>query len=110
MKIEAAPFGIVDWSQSEPVEHKGLTGTSYWRTSESGNVRLRMVEYSAGFGSDHWCDRGHVLLVMSGELHIELKDGRKIAMTPGLSFCVSDDAQNPHYVSTEKETMVFIVD
>lgn len=110
MKIENAPFSIVDWNQAVPVEYKGRTGTSYWRTLEAGNVRLRMVEYSAGFGTDHWCSRGHVLLVLEGELQVELRDGRKLALGPGLSFCVSDDEQNPHFVSTEVPTRVFIVD
>ncbi len=110
MKIENVPFSAVDWSQSVPAEYKGRTGTSLWRTTEIGNVRLRLVEYSAGFGSDHWCSRGHILHVLEGELQIELKDGRKLALSAGTSICVSDDAQNPHYVSAEIPTKVFIVD
>jgi len=110
MKITDVPFGVIDWEQAVAVEYRGLTGTSFWRTMEAGNVRVRMVDYSAGFGSDHWCDRGHVLLVLAGELHVDLKDGRKITLIQGQSFCVSDDAHNPHYVSTEIPTRVFIVD
>jgi hypothetical protein len=39
-----------------------------WRTKEAGNVRVRMVEYSPGYVADHWCERGHVVLVLEGEL------------------------------------------
>ena len=110
MNIENVAFSTVDWALSVPVEYKGRTGTSFWRTTEVGNIRLRMVEYSAGYGTDHWCSRGHVLLVLTGELQVELRDGRKIVMSPGMSFCVSTDAQNPHFVSAEVPTKVFIVD
>jgi len=110
VKIERVPFCISDWSKILPVEHKGETGSSFWRTIEVGNLRLRMVEYSSGYRADHWCGRGHVLLVLEGELACELKDGRKFKLTSGISFQVSDDAANPHLVFSEKGARVFIVD
>ena len=42
-----------------------------------------MVEYSPGYLADHWCDRGHVLYVLKGELDSELRDGRKFKLTRG---------------------------
>ncbi|MFN7133844.1 MAG: TRAP transporter large permease subunit, partial [Myxococcales bacterium] len=39
-----------------------------WRTLNIGDLRVRMVEYSPGYLADHWCDRGHVLFVVAGEL------------------------------------------
>ena len=76
MKIEGVPFVTVDWSGVEPTVHKGETGEAIWRTFEQGNIRVRMVEYSPGYRADHWCARGHVLLVLEGHLTTELKDGR----------------------------------
>lgn len=110
MKIERVPFCISDWSKILPVEHKGETGTSFWRTIEAGNLRLRMVEYSPRYRADHWCGRGHVLLVLEGQLVCQLKDGRKFKLTSGKSFQVSDDDANPHLVFCEKGARVFIVD
>lgn len=110
MKIEGIGFNVVDWDKIPPVEHRGETGTSFWRTVEEGNVRVRKVEYSAGFHLDHWCSRGHVLLVLEGELIVELKDGREFALGPGMSFQASDDPANPHRVHTKKKTLVFNVD
>lgn len=110
MNIEGVGFSVVDWSKVPPVEHRGETGTSFWRPVEEGNVRVRTVEYSAGFRSDHWCSRGHVLLVLEGELFVELKDGRKFALGSGMSFQASNDPANPHLVYTEDKTRVFIVD
>jgi len=110
MKIIDVPFETTDWSKIEPSEHKGETGTSFWRTFEAGNIRVRLVEYSPGFKSDHWCARGHVLLVLEGELAIKLKDGREVILNPRTSFQAADDEVNPHLAYSEKGAKVFIVD
>ncbi|MCU0287315.1 MAG: DHCW motif cupin fold protein [Acidobacteria bacterium] len=110
MKIIGVPFQVVDWSKVEPVEHQGETGTAYWRTFEEGNIRVRMVEYSPGYRADHWCNRGHVLLVLEGEMVTELKDGQTFTLTAGMSYQAQDDADNPHRTYTEKGVKLFIVD
>ena len=109
MKIEDVPFGTTDWSQVTPTEHAGETGKAIWRTLEIGNIRVRMVEYTPDYLADHWCRRGHVLLVLDGELVTELSDGRKFKLTPGMSYQVADDV-NPHRSRTEKGAKLFIVD
>ncbi len=103
-------FTLTHWDKEIPAEHAGETGTSYWRTFEEGNIRVRMVEYSRDFKSDHWCPRGHVLLVLEGELGVELKNGQKFNLTAGMSFQASDDEENPHRAYTESGAKVFIVD
>ncbi len=109
MKIENVPFCTIDWNALTPARHTGITGEALWRTFEMGNIRVRMVEYSPGYLADHWCSRGHVLLVLDGELTTELSDGRKFTLTPGMSYQVADDA-NPHRSFTEKGAKLFIVD
>lgn len=110
MKIRDVPFSLTDWEKITPTEHKGETGTSFWRTFETGNIRVRIVEYSPGYMADHWCARGHVLLALEGELMIELKDGSSSILNPGMSFQAADDEANPHLASTKKGARVFIVD
>jgi hypothetical protein len=109
MKIENVPFMTTDWSQIAPTEHRGETGMAFWRTLETGNIRVRMVEYTAGYQADHWCSRGHVLLVMAGELVTELQDGRKFKMGAGMSYQVASDAE-PHRSSSAGGAKLFIVD
>ena len=72
MKMNQIPFGTTDWSAVTRTEHPGTTGKAFWRTQQFGDVRVRMVEYSAGYVSDHWCSKGHILLCMEGELHTTL--------------------------------------
>jgi quercetin dioxygenase-like cupin family protein len=110
MKIAGLPFAVTNWAAIPAVEHKGESGTSFWRTFEGGNVRARVVEYSPGFKSDHWCPRGHVLFVLAGEITVALKDGRELALTSGMSFQAEDDASNPHLARSDSGARVFIVD
>ena len=110
MKIEGVPFVTVDWSSIEPTVHKGETGEALWRTFEQGNIRVRMVEYSPGYRADHWCARGHVLLVLEGHLTTELKDGRIFELSPGTSYHAEDDGENPHRSWTQEGARLFIVD
>jgi quercetin dioxygenase-like cupin family protein len=110
MKIEGVPFVTVDWNNIEPTVHKGDTGQALWRTFEQGNIRVRMVEYSPGYRADHWCARGHVLLVLDGRLTTELKDGRVFELLPGMSYHAEDDDKNPHRSWTSVGARLFIVD
>lgn len=109
MRIENVPFMTVDWSAVPATEHPGETGVAVWRTVEVGNLRVRMVEYSPDYLADHWCSRGHVLLVLDGELVTELQDGRSVTLTPGTSYQVADDAV-PHRSRTEGGAKLFVVD
>jgi hypothetical protein len=109
MNISDIPFGITAWSKITPTEHKGETGTAYWRTQQFGNIRVRMVEYSPGYLADHWCSKGHILLCLEGELHTELADGREFVLTPGVSYQVADDVE-PHRSYTSTGAKLFIVD
>ena len=110
MKIEGVSWKTVDWGGLPPAEDAGHSGSARSRTAEAGNVRARIVEYSPGFRSDHWCPRGHVLLVLEGALAVDLRDGRHIQLAAGQGFLAGDDATNPHRASSEAGARVFIVD
>ena len=110
MKLPALPFTTTDWSAVPAVEYPGETGKALWRTFAVGDPRVRMVEYSAGYLADHWCDRGHVLFVLEGELDSELRDGRTFKLTAGMSYQVSDFGDAAHRSSTRTGAKLFIVD
>ena len=109
MKISDIPFGTTDWSKIDAVEHPGIGGTAYWRTRQFGDVRVRMVEYTAGYLADHWCQKGHILFCVEGELGTNLADGRSFTLTPGMSYQVADGAE-PHRSHTATGARLFIVD
>lgn len=109
MEMKDIPFQTTDWSEIEPTQHKGETGMATWRTRQFGSIRVRMVEYSPGYAADHWCEKGHVLLCLEGELHTELKDGRVFILTPGMSYQVADRAE-AHRSMTPTGAKLFVVD
>ena len=109
MHISDVPFSVIDWSKETPTEHPGETGAATWRTFECGNLRVRMVEYSPQYRANHWCSRGHVVLVVRGELVTELKDGRRFVLPAGSSYQAADNLE-PHRSSTANGATVFIVD
>ena len=109
MEMKNIPFGTTDWSSIVPTEHKGETGMALWRTQQFDTIRVRMVEYSAGYLADHWCKKGHILFCLEGELQTELADGRKFILTPGKSYQVADDSE-PHRSYTKEGAKLFIVD
>ena len=109
MHLTDIPFTTTDWSTVEPTKHAGETGVATWRTRHFGDVRVRMVEYSPGYRADHWCEKGHVLLCLAGELETELRDGRVFVLRPGMSYQVADGAE-AHRSVAKSGAVLFIVD
>lgn len=109
MKMSAIAFGTTDWSDVPATEHKGETGVAVWRTRQFGDIRVRRVDYSPGYFANHWCEKGHILLCLEGQLDTELADGRVFTLTPGMSYQVADGAE-PHRSSTAIGAKLFIVD
>ncbi|KAA9000123.1 ectoine synthase [Affinibrenneria salicis] len=109
MQIDNLPFGLTHWQQIEPTTHQGDQGVATWRTQQFGNIRVRLVEYSAGYLADHWCKKGHILFCLEGELRTELDDGRTFTLSPGVSYQVADNAE-AHRSSSPKGAKLFIVD
>ena len=109
MRLTDIPFGTTEWATVEVTEHAGESGIARWRTRHFGSVRVRMVEYSPGYLADHWCEKGHILLCLTGDLQTELADGRTVHLGPGMSYQVADQAE-PHRSRSRAGATLFIVD
>lgn len=109
MKLASFPFKTINWDEVPKEEIKGETGTAWWRVQHMNDIRIRMVEYSPGFLSDHWCKKGHVFFCYEGELETELEDGRKFKLGAGTCYTVGDNNE-AHRTSTQTGCKLFIVD
>jgi hypothetical protein len=110
MKLADVPQGTIDWSRLAPTVEAGESGSAVARGRLLGDIRVRLVEYEAGYVADHWCDKGHILFVTAGELVIEHRDGVSYRLGSGMTWHVSDDAVAPPRVVCERGAPGFIVD
>ena len=109
MQILDIPFGVTDWSKVPAKTQAGETGTATSRTCNFGAIRVRMVEYSPGYLADHWCEKGHIILCLEGEMRTELADGTTHVLAAGSSYQVADGASR-HRSRTAGGARLFIVD
>ncbi|MFJ4188657.1 DHCW motif cupin fold protein [Kitasatospora sp. NPDC089509] len=109
MELIGFPFTATDWSTVPERRMPGEHGEVTSRVREFGGVRVRRVDYSAGYVADHWCRKGHVLYVLAGELVTTLDDGRVVVTGPGCSYQVADGAE-AHRSSAPKGASLLIVD
>ena len=110
MKIDAQlPFHLTDWTDVPKEEHSGVTGSAVWKVIRCGDIRVRRVDYSPGYLADHWCDKGHIIYCIEGEMTTELNDGRTFVLKKGMSYQVGDHAES-HRSHTDSGVSLFIVD
>jgi hypothetical protein len=110
MKLADFQRGMIDWMSVSRTTHPGATGHAVMRSRVLGDIQLRMVEYSPGYLADHWCDKGHILLVTEGAVLLEHRDGTRYELSAGVSWHVADNGAASHRVICEHGATVFIVD
>jgi hypothetical protein len=103
------PFQTIDWSCVPKTAHKGETGVAYWQTLQFEGLRVRIVEYSAGYVADHWCKKGHIVHCLEGEFISELESGEQSLLTKGMTYIVTDDASS-HRSITKNGVKLLIID
>jgi hypothetical protein len=103
------PFHITDWDNVPATEHRGEKGMATWRTIKYNDLRIRIVEYSAGYLADHWCELGHIIFCVEGSMTTELKSGGSFELKAGMSYEVSDKMSS-HRTYSKDGAKLFIVD
>lgn len=109
MIIPDFPFQTIEWNNVPAEEHKGETGTATWQILHVGNIRIRKLIYSANYKADHWCNKGHIIHCLEGEMDTELDDGRIMKLLKGASYIVGDNCEK-HRTSTRNGCVLFVVD
>lgn len=102
------PFQTIDWATIEKTEHKGTIGNSFWQTIQMNGLRIRMVEYSAGYLANHWCKKGHIVHCLRGTFTSELDNGSDFLMKEGMTYVVSDDMSAHRSVSAHGVKLLII--
>ena len=103
------PFTTIDWSMIEKTNHPGETGLSSWQTLILDGLRIRIVDYNAGYLADHWCKKGHIVQCLEGSFTSELQDGSSFSLKKGMTYVVSDEL-SIHRSKSSKGVKLLIID
>ncbi len=103
------PFTLIDWATLSKKEKAGTAGVSSQRGIEYPGLRVRIVEYSAGFMADHWCKKGHIVHCLEGSFTSEMETGEKFQLSEGMTYIVSDNLSS-HRSNSEAGTKLLIID
>jgi hypothetical protein len=106
MKI---PFQLIDWISIPREVHPGETAAALWQTKQFPGLRIRIVEYPAGYMADHWCKKGHIVHCLQGEFVSEMESGEEFRLTEGMSYVVSDELSS-HRSKTANGVKLMIID
>jgi hypothetical protein len=101
-------FQTIDWKNIPRIEHCGETGVAYWQTLQFAGLRVRYVEYSKNYKADHWCEKGHIVYCLQGEVINEHKNGTSSILRQGMSYIVSDDLSSHRSVTKEGVHLLII--
>jgi quercetin dioxygenase-like cupin family protein len=108
MTTSPIPFQTIDWSDVKKEEYNGETGTSFWQTLQLHGLRIRIVEYSASYSADHWCQKGHIVYCLEGEFDSELENGETVKLTKGMSYVVSDNMSSHRSASVHGAKLLIV--
>ena len=101
-------FQTINWADIEKSVHPGETGLSFWQTLQFDGLRVRIVEYSAGYLADHWCKKGHIVHCLEGEFVSELETGEAFSLSAGMTYIVSDELSSHRSVSKNGVKLLII--
>ena len=109
MTQQNIPFQVIDWTTITSTEHKGETGSALWNTLQLPGLRIRSVTYSEGYLADHWCQKGHIVHCLEGELITEQENGERYILKTGMTYVVSDNLSS-HRSSAKQKVKLLIID
>ena len=109
MAYSSISFQLIDWETIATTEQAGAKGTALSRSLQFPGIRIRIVEYSAGYLADHWCHKGHIVHCLRGEVISEHENGEEFLLQEGMTYVVSDDLSS-HRSITKHGVKLLIVD
>lgn len=80
-------FEALPWQSSLP-------GARY-KLHREGAKQLRVVEFMSEFVEAHWCEKGHIGMVLAGTLEIDFR-GSRISYPAGSGIFIPAGASSAH--------------
>ena len=80
-------FDALEWQSPLP----GARFKAY----RSGEKQIRLVEFTSGFIEPHWCEKGHIGLVLEGMLEVDF-DGHMVRYQKGEGIFIPPGPESAH--------------
>lgn len=109
MKIHALENINLNWENIQSEITHGISGHFIAKTFIHEDIKIRNIEFSADYEADHWCEKGHIIFVLSGELHMEYNEGSGTSIPQGNSLILGDNISF-HKAKTYTPTHIIIID
>ena len=95
-------FESLDWQSPMP--------GARFKVYRDGNKQVRLLEFTSGFVEPDWCAKGHVGLVLHGELEIDFH-GSLVRYPEGSAIFIPAGEANGHKArSIAPRTQLFLVE
>ena len=66
-----------------------------YKIHREGSRQLRLVEFTSEFVEPHWCEKGHIGLVLAGTLEIDFR-GERISYPQGSGIFIPPGRASAH--------------
>jgi len=109
MKLNGFNTQIINWENFKPAETPGVRRKNTAKETNSGGYYIRIAEYSSNYETAEWCDKGHIIHCIEGELTLHFKSGKTLLLSGGNSIVIADG--DTHKAETGKRAArLFIID
>ncbi len=109
MDINGTLPAVIDWSKIPPVTERGERGSAATKVSLHNGIRIRHIEFSDDYYADHWCEKGHIIQIISGTLIIDYQNEPSVLVHAGMTLILGKSGA-PHRVRTDEAATVLIID
>src|SRR4030095_5150149 len=100
---------LIEWDKAGSLKHDGEKGYNTYKEFKTDCFRVGVGEYSPNYRSAEWCEKGHTIYCVEGEMTIQLKTGDKYILTAGNSLILGKD---DHHIGITGNSgaKIFVVD
>ena len=95
-------FDSIEWQEAMP--------GARFKVFSDGKKQMRLLEFTSEFVEPHWCEKGHIGLVLNGELEIDF-DGKIVNYIEGSGIFIPTGTLTKHKArSITPSVQLFLVE
>src|SRR4030095_6779778 len=100
---------LIEWDKAGSLKHDGEKGYNTYKEFRTDEFRIGVREYSPNYRSAEWCEKGHTIYCVEGEMTIQFKNGNEHLLSEGKSILIGKD---DHHIAItgDRGAKIFVVD